>query len=215
MGKIEQGILGGFSGKVGNVVGGNWKGIDYMRIKPANVENPRTEDQLDQRSKFVTVLKFLQPLTVFIREGFAGYAVKMTEFNNAMSYNLNNAVSGVYPDYTIDYANALVSRGSRKGALNPAVASSAPGQVEFTWDDNSGEVNAGAADKAMLVVYNSVKKDAEFVTAGADRTAGNQTVTVPDAYSGDTVQAFIAFKDPETNQVSNSIYVGSVDVASV
>jgi hypothetical protein len=27
MGKINQGILGGFSGKVGNVVGGSWKGI--------------------------------------------------------------------------------------------------------------------------------------------------------------------------------------------
>jgi len=33
MGKIEKGILGGFSGKVGTVVGGNWRGIDYMRSK--------------------------------------------------------------------------------------------------------------------------------------------------------------------------------------
>ena len=30
MGKISQGVLGGFSGKVGNVVGGTWKGIGYM-----------------------------------------------------------------------------------------------------------------------------------------------------------------------------------------
>ena len=42
MGKISQGILGGFSGKVGNVVGGNWKGIDYMRVRPASVANPQT-----------------------------------------------------------------------------------------------------------------------------------------------------------------------------
>jgi hypothetical protein len=34
MGIIKQGILGGFSGKVGNVVGGTWKGIDYMRVLP-------------------------------------------------------------------------------------------------------------------------------------------------------------------------------------
>ena len=33
MGTINKGILGGFSGKVGNVVGGTWKGIDYMRSK--------------------------------------------------------------------------------------------------------------------------------------------------------------------------------------
>ena len=46
MGKISQGILGGLSGKVGNVIGGNWKGIDYLRIKPSEVANPRTEGQI-------------------------------------------------------------------------------------------------------------------------------------------------------------------------
>ena len=33
MGKISQGILGGVSGTVGNVVGGSWKGISYLRVK--------------------------------------------------------------------------------------------------------------------------------------------------------------------------------------
>ena len=33
MAKIEHGILGGFSGTVGTVIGGSWKGIDTMRSK--------------------------------------------------------------------------------------------------------------------------------------------------------------------------------------
>lgn len=33
MGKIRQGILGGFNGTVGTVVGGSWKGMAYMRGK--------------------------------------------------------------------------------------------------------------------------------------------------------------------------------------
>lgn len=37
MGTIKQGILGGFSGKVGNVVGASWKGIDYIRSLPSSV----------------------------------------------------------------------------------------------------------------------------------------------------------------------------------
>jgi len=32
MGSFRKGIQGGFSGKVGNVVGAHWRGIDYMRI---------------------------------------------------------------------------------------------------------------------------------------------------------------------------------------
>jgi hypothetical protein len=31
MGTIKQGILGGFSSKVGTVISGSWKGISYMR----------------------------------------------------------------------------------------------------------------------------------------------------------------------------------------
>lgn len=34
MGKIKQGILGGFSGKVGTVVGSYWNGIFYMKALP-------------------------------------------------------------------------------------------------------------------------------------------------------------------------------------
>ncbi len=86
MGKISQGVLGGFSGKLGNVVGASWKGIDYMRIKPANVANPKTQGQLDQRSKFALVLNFLQSMTAFVRLGFKLYATKKTQFNSAMSY---------------------------------------------------------------------------------------------------------------------------------
>ena len=86
MGKINQGILGGVSGQIGNVIGGTWKGIDYLRIKPSSVANPRTEGQVDQRSKFLTVLRFLQPMTDFLRVGFKLYANKKTQFNAAMSY---------------------------------------------------------------------------------------------------------------------------------
>jgi hypothetical protein len=213
MGKINQGILGGFSGKIGNVIGGNWKGIDYMRIKPSNVANPKTEGQLDQRSKFATVLYFLQPMKDFIKVGFKGYAIKMTEFNSAMSFNLNNAVTGSYPDYNIDYQTALLSRGSLASALNGSASSSAAGSISFSWDDNSDESNSFATDKAMILIYNADRKEAVFVTDGNTRASGSQDLTIPDSYSGDTVEAFIAFVSENGKSGSNSTYLGSVVVS--
>jgi hypothetical protein len=210
MGKIAQGVLGGFSGKVGNIVGGTWKGIDYMRIKPANVSNPKTQGQLDQRSKFSTVLRFLQPLTDFLKVGFKLYAIKMTQFNSAMSYNLNNAITGTYPNFTIDYTKVLVSRGSLVGA---AAASSSAGVVEFSWTDNSGSGNALATDKALLVVYNATKGYAVYDTAGASRATQAQNLTVPSDFSGDSVEAFIGFVSEDGKEVANSVYIGSVTVA--
>lgn len=214
MGTIKQGILGGFSGKVGNVIGGNWKGIDYMRVKPAKVANPKTKAQKDQRSQFVLVLNFLQPISDFVKVGFKEYAIKMTAFNSAMSYNIKNAITGTYPNYTIDYAQALVSRGALAGALNPTVASTIAGQVAFGWDDNSGDGNANVTDKALLVVYNEDKKEAIYVTEGDVRTAGSQTLVVPDSYSGDTVQTYISFMTEDGKDLANSKFVGNVVVAS-
>lgn len=212
MGKISQGVLGGFSGKVGNIVGGTWKGIDYMRIKPANVSNPRTAGQVDQRSKFTITLRFLQTMTDFLRVGFKLYANKMTQFNAAMSYNLNNAITGTYPNFSVDYANALVSRGGLTEALNGAVSSSG-GLVEFTWDDNSGSGSAQATDKALLVVYNATKDQAIYDTAGAARSATSQTLAMPNDFIGDDVEAFIGFIREDGKEVSDSVYIGSVTVA--
>lgn len=119
MGKIAQGILGGLSGKVGNVIGASWKGIDYLRIKPSSVANPRTVGQVNQSNKFTVTLEFLQPNLAFVQKGYKNYAVKMTQFNAAMSYVLNNAITGVEPNFSVDYPIVFLSRGNLSGAVNP------------------------------------------------------------------------------------------------
>ncbi len=212
MGIIKQGVLGGFSGKVGNVVGGSWKGIDYMRIMPASVANPQTEPQMDQRSKFTTVLRFLQPLTQFLRTGFKNYAIRMTAFNNAMSYNLRNAIGGAYPLYEIDYTKALVARGSLTAALNPGTASTVAATVEFNWDDNSTVGDASTLDKSLVVVFNPTKGEAVYQLGQADRIDLTQSVVVPVAFTGDQVQCFLAFMKEDGSLVSNSKYAGAVTV---
>jgi hypothetical protein len=209
MGKIAQGILGGLSGKVGNIIGGSWKGIDYIRIKPSSVANPRTEGQVNQRNKFSATLEYLQPNKAFLKIGYKSFATKKTEFNAAMSYVLNNAIDGIAPNFTVDYSLALLSRGSLSTAFNPTTDLTTAGQVSFDWDDNSAEGNANATDKAMLLVYNPSKKESISILDGADRTVGSQVVTIPNTYVGDTVELFMAFVSADGTQVSNSVYLGS------
>lgn len=52
MGTIKQGILGGFSGKVGTVIGSSWKGISYMKGRAQSTKNPKTAAQTMQRTYF-------------------------------------------------------------------------------------------------------------------------------------------------------------------
>ena len=208
MGKIGRGILGGVSGKVANVVGARWKGIDYIRAKPQSVANPRTLLQVNQRTKFALVLRFLQPNLNFIKIGYKNYAVKKSQFNSAMSFILNNAIIGVSPDFEIDYSLALLSRGNLAGALNPVFDLSTPGQVQFSWDDNSTDGNALATDKVMVVAFNPLKGESVYLTEGATRADLSQTVIIPNSYAGDDLQLFISFMNAEETQLSNSIYIG-------
>ena len=129
-----------------------------------------------------------------------------------MSYNYRNAITGTYPDYVIDYPNALVARGNLAPALNQVAASTVAATILFTWDDNSSEIGASALDKSLLVVYNPVKHQAVTVSELADRADGTQTITVPDSFSGDLVQCYIAFIAAD-GKVSNSRFAGAVTVA--
>ena len=62
MGKIQIGILGGFQGKVGTVIGSTWRGEDIIRAKPRKRADNPTEQQKLQRLKFKAVSEFLNPL---------------------------------------------------------------------------------------------------------------------------------------------------------
>ncbi|HEY9362527.1 MAG TPA: DUF6266 family protein, partial [Chitinophagaceae bacterium] len=61
MATFEKGILGGFSGKVGTVIGGTWKGIDFMRSRANKRTFIPSQKQLDQQLKFAIMMRFLQP----------------------------------------------------------------------------------------------------------------------------------------------------------
>jgi hypothetical protein len=206
---ISKGILGGISGKVANVVGATWKGIDYIRSKPSSVANPRTEGQVNQRNKFTATLEYLQPNLGFIQKGYKNYSTKKSAFNAAMSYVLNNAITGTAPNFVVDFGLGLLSRGNLSTPFNASTDLTTAGQVNFSWADNSADGNANPTDKAMVLVYNPSKKESIYLLDGANRTVGSQTLSIPSSYSGDTVELFMAFITADDSQVSNSVYLGS------
>lgn len=124
-----------------------------------------------------------------------------------MAYNLKNAITGIYPGYTIDYEKALVSRGSLPGALNPGVTSMVAGKVDYSWDDNSQDTNTSIDDKAVLVVYNPLRNQAVTVIGGSTCESGLDTITLPDLFSGESVECYIAFTDANESVVSDSQWV--------
>lgn len=93
MGKIKQGILGGFSGKVANVVGSSWKGIAVMKSLPLSVANPRTSAQILQRERFSNlVILAASILTSVVKPLWDRFAQKMSGFNDFVKSNFDNFI---------------------------------------------------------------------------------------------------------------------------
>src|SRR5690349_9396282 len=149
MARIRQGILGPVSGSVGTIVGSSWKDIDYIRSKSSRPRGEPTQAQLDVQLKFSLLMNFVSTMTELVNLTFAKYATDMSQSNAAFAYNYRNAITGTSPDYTIDYANALVSRGDLANATGVA-ATVTNGVLHFTWTDNSGLGLAAPTDKAVL-----------------------------------------------------------------
>jgi hypothetical protein len=209
MGRISKGILGGFSGTVGTVVGGNWRGIDYMRSQPKRRNFSSSRKQLEQQLRFGLMTKFQQPVNSLLNVSFKSYAIRMTGANSALSYNIRNAVKGSFPDYEIDYSLFLMSRGDLPNAQNPTATAAAGSQVNFAWTSNVGTGKASGTDKAILVVYCPEMRSCMYTTSGAERSAGSDSLNVS-SYSGKTVETWIGFFSENEREVATSIYTGSI-----
>jgi len=211
MGKFQKGILGGFSGKVGTVVGANWRGIDVMRSLPKKSQRAATEAQLAQRVKFTEVAKFLGPIRPVVRLYFGQAAGEKSRSNLATSYHLQEAILGAYPNFSIEYAKVLTTKGDLLGADTPTAAVQNRGEVLFSWSDNTGEGQALATDQVLVVVYNESKKAFEYKQT-ATRSSSSYTMPLPANWSGDTVHCWLSLIAADDSKYSSSRYLNSVVV---
>lgn len=212
MGTISKGILGGFSGKVGNVVGGTWKGIDYMRSKANRRNFTPSQLQQEQQAKFGLAIRFVTTFSGLAEISFGNFAIHKTGINSAVSYTLRNAITGTYPAYSIVYRDALVSRGDLPNVLAPSVSADPGSILTWNWTDNSGTAIAKATDKALLVVYCPALQQCVYTTGSAGRSAGTDSLNL-DAFSGQAVHTWIGFISSKGARVASSIYTGMVTVS--
>lgn len=205
MGSIKQGLLGGVSGKVGNIVGYRRKGKDLVRVQAASISDAKTPKQLKQRQKVATVMEFLKPILPFIRIGYKNYAQGRTAYNTATSFLLKRCLTENEKGETeINYRRVMVSIGFLLPAMD-ATATYSEHRMTFAWTDNSGTGNAESTDTAMLLVHNKEKGANVYDMNAALRSDGTATLALPKDWEGDTLVAYLSFVSADGEEVSNSV----------
>lgn len=207
MARIKKGIRGEVSGKVGNVVGATWNGIPYIRSMPTNWIDPKTENQVKQRSKFLVTMNFLRTASKLVRIGFQSQAQgRMTAFNAAMSYNMKNAVKPTEEGFELDFEKVMISQGTLDGTSEVKVKLE-EGEVLFEWDTNVVK-NGKKDDMAMVMIYNTQRCRGQCDINAGKRKTGEASLYVPKDWAGDEIVAFLAFRDNDATEASNSIFAG-------
>ncbi|HAF32997.1 MAG TPA: hypothetical protein DCG88_02850, partial [Sphingobacterium sp.] len=112
MAVIKNGANGTLSGKAGSVVFVTNGNTTYARGLPKKSRKKPSADQIQSRSRFSLIQKFISPMLDLIRVGFKNYNPEKKAYGNAMSYNLNNAVEKTATGYVINFENFRVSKGT-------------------------------------------------------------------------------------------------------
>lgn len=211
MGKTKLGILGDVTGKVGPVVGANWKGINTLRARPKRSTKDPTQKQTQHRDRFKLVGVFAKQFAGLATSTFRDGVGRQTGFNKVMAHSIKTAITGVWPNLSVDFSHVLTGRGSLPNVQAPAAAAGAAGVVGWHWTDNSGMGKAVANDTAVLAVYCEALQLGAYTTLGPVRSAGAATLNVP-GFSGHPVHTWISFLSLDGKDSATSIYTGLVNV---
>jgi len=209
MAKIPQGILGGLSGTVGNVVGGAWKGLNYIRTKPLSVANPNTAAQQAQRSKFASCVAVARLLLAdLINTYWDPFSRYMSGYNAFIKANIS-----VFDETGLATPSGFkASMGSLTGLeLSLEDCNIGGTMLDIAHSVNTGQGDALATDKVAAGYHDTTDDIWGFIALDGDRSNTENLGSCPCAV-GNSVDVWAFAYRQDLSKVSDSSYVGTLTV---
>lgn len=207
MGKIYQGVLGGFSGKLGMVVGYTWRGRPCIRVYRHAINYPNTELQQKQRDWFVSMVRFAAQANGALRLGFRQQSLdaQMTEGNYFVMKNKQHfhREEGVV---RVDYGQLKIAAGSAADVYFKQPRFEQDETVRVDFEKNSMSLHASGDDSVYLYIY-APGLGAGILSAAATRRSKQVALRLPTAWAGHEVHIYGFVVDKE-GRASNSTYIG-------
>lgn len=211
MAKIRKGILGGFTGKVGTVIGYNWRGQDMMRALPTKSKKVPSPLQLEQQEKFTLVMLFLNPIRPFLDLYYQRRQGLKSRFNMAVGQTLKHAV---IPDpgggFMLDYSKVLISTGSLRILEGAGATAKADTVLGLTWTDTSGQGNAVETDQLIGICYCPDLNSYHLFEQVAERADESIDLPMPAEFSGREAHVWVSMVSSSGKRAAMSTYLGLV-----
>lgn len=208
MGSLNNGLFGGFNGRIGNLVGYSLNGKHVVRtIGKSN--KPPTLPKLVNYQRMQAVNSFLSPLQYILKIGFRNQVANTNRnaYNEALAYHKKHALTGEYPNISLDYPKALLSIGTLIPANNPSILKTGDG-IQFNWD-TAEDTLANPHDRVTVLVLFPKSQTLKYIFSGAKREEGEQFLPYPPNLGKEHMEAYILFTSPDGQEISNSVHAGS------
>lgn len=208
-----MGILDGFVGKVGTVVGSFWKSKPVMRAYKRQISDRNSEAQQLIRTRFSAIGSLAGAFHTAIKLGFkqVAKAKKMTEGDIFVKENWGYVHAETPGAATVDYTELVLAKGNLPEAQFGATSFADPLSVEVPMTDSSDVIGADPRDKVYLFVYSP---EAGAGMLGDVKVRADESIAcdVPAYWNGHRVHVWgfaIGAGPDNAGVISNSRYLGS------
>ncbi len=207
MAKQDDGINGGYRGKVGPVVGYMWRGQWCTRTMPRFYHDAKTEAQLEQRELFKAEVAFAGRVKEVLHVGFRRPAVAAhkTECNYFLMVNRGCFAWGG-DGMAVDYASLRVSEGPVAPVAFGPIGFQDDTTLVISFEKNPEHRRCEADDHVYVAAF--CEGEAELSLPVYRRTR-SITVALPAAWAGREVQLY-GFVQDGASRTSDSIYLGVI-----
>lgn len=213
MGLYHPGVFGPFAGKVGSVVAANHRGLNVVRNLGRKSNKARTEKQAQVTGMFGFTGEFLSPLVEMIKVGYGNTDTGLTPLNKALKYHIDYAVTGLAPNYVLDYPKVRLSKLKNLAeTYKPKALAEAEQTVKLSWELDPVVTTALGTDQLYAVLYNPAKHRSIVSGAGIVRSALSVALFVPFSFVGEKVHCFLFFASEDKKRVSDTAYLGEVTI---
>lgn len=209
---VQNPITGRTKNKFGTAVFAKQFGKNTMRTKPIEVKNPKTPDQMNQRSKFSIMVAEGRKILGMVKVSFQNLAIGMSAFNSFMKENIKTAIIGTPGNYSIDYSLLIVAKGPLFKTTSVTAGADIAKSVKRTWIPPIDVLDPANTDLLYAAAYNEDKDQWYFGKTSIARSVGTAQQTVPASWVGDTVHVYSFFINTAASQCSDSVYSGTVVV---
>lgn len=200
MARLDQGLLGGYSGKLGTTVGATWKGINVVRTYQPNVANPNTKLQRDHRYKFREIAQLGSFfLAGMVKPFWDKAAKKMSGYNAFVSMN----AQAMRDDLQFNPMNFVIGNGQMGHPDGDATLSEESNSIVLGWAKDEKVLYGQPTDKLYAIAFNYVGEPIGYSLGEYTRKDAQAAIVLIE--NADTSEAILCWAWLSENGLHQSI----------